>query len=523
MLRLPSWFDEVDEGAAHQVPPQMTTDQILLTASVLAPVGTALSLPLLGRLGEPVRNGAALVAVLVSFGCALALLPLVQAGETATLSAGGVSLLHADRLAVFMALVSALLGALILVYSFGYMAGLPHRGEYYVVVVLFLGAMMGLVFARSLLVLYACWEVTAIACWRLIGFSRDRRSVLRADKAFLLTAFGAVVMLLGFVEVHAQAGTFDLGRLQGVALSPLATALILVGLFSKSATLPLHAWLPDAGVAPSPATALLHAAVLVKIGVYAYARLFGATFVIDPVFHEVVPWIAAVSALVAGGAALLENDLKRVIAYSTVSQIGFIFLGLSVGNAEAAQGALLFILMHAIAKGGLFLCAGVVEHAVHTKDLRKLGGLGRRLPVTAVAFALCALSVMGLPPFGGFFSKHLVIAGALAAGRLPVALVFVVGSALTLLYLLRLFTAVFLGEAGEAVRRHPVHEGRGPMIATVAVLGALSLASGLFVRYPSALAGSAAHALGQPSSDATAAQAPSSPAAPHPALARFAP
>jgi NADH:ubiquinone oxidoreductase subunit 5 (subunit L)/multisubunit Na+/H+ antiporter MnhA subunit len=469
----------------------MSSPESLLAAAVAVPLAGSLALPLAGRLGRGVREAAALALVVASLACAAALLPLVLGGGTATVSAAGLALLHADRLAVYMALVSLSLGAVIVVYSFGYVAGLAHRGEYYLMVVLFLGAMMGLVFARHLLVLYACWELTAVACWRLIGFFRDPACVARAEKAFLLTAFGAVVMLVGFLDVYARSGTMDLGALRGTPLPPLAAGLILVGLFSKSATLPLHAWLPDAGVAPSPVTALLHAAVLVKIGVYVYARLFGATFAVDPSISAVVPWIAAASALVAGGAALVEDDLKRIIAYSTVSQIAFIFLGLSAGSTKATEGALLFILMHAIAKGGLFLCAGIVEHATDTKDLRRLGGLARRMPVTAGAFALCAFSVMGLPPFGGFFSKHLVVSGAFEAGRVPVALVFMLGSVLTLLYLARAFDRVFLGPPGEAVREH-VHEGTRSMVGSVALLALLSLGSGLCSRWPAAYAAAVA-------------------------------
>jgi NADH:ubiquinone oxidoreductase subunit 5 (subunit L)/multisubunit Na+/H+ antiporter MnhA subunit len=466
----------------------MSLEPILLAAAVAVPTLGALALPALGRLSARVRQIAVVALAAVPFLCAAGLVPAALAGAPVTVHAGGIPLLHADALAVFVALASGLLGALIVVYSLGYLAGAEHRGEYDFMVVLFLGAMMGLVFARNLLVLYACWEVTAIACWRLIGFYRERAFVLRADKAFLVTGLGAVTMLLGFVAVYAEAGTLDLVLLRGTPISNLAVGLVLVGLLSKSATLPFHAWLPDAGVAPAPVTALLHAAVLVKIGVYTYARLFNATFVVDPVWSEIVPWIAAASALVAGGAALLESDLKRIIAYSTVSQLGFIFLGFSVGGELASGGALLFILVHAIAKGGLFLCAGVIEHGTHTKDVRRLGGLARAMPVTAVSFALCAFSVMGLPPFGGFFAKHLVLSGAVAAGGLPVTLVFVAGSVLTVAYLLRVFAAVFLGPPGEAVRGHAVHEGSPAMVAVVAVLAALSLASGLLVRWPLELA-----------------------------------
>jgi NADH:ubiquinone oxidoreductase subunit 5 (subunit L)/multisubunit Na+/H+ antiporter MnhA subunit len=481
----------------------MSTDQLLLATALAVPLLGSLALPLLGRVSEAARDAAALACVVVPLACVAALLPGVAGGATTTLAVGGLDLFHADRLATGMALVSLLVGAVIVFYSWGYIAHYGHRDEYYFMVVLFLGAMLGLVFSRHLLGLYLFWEITAIACWRLIGFFREPEHVRRADKAFLVTVFGAVTMLLGFVAVHAEAGTFDLGALHGRRVSDLAVGLMLVGILSKSATLPLHTWLPDAGVAPSPVTALLHAAVLVKIGVYVFARLLVATFDIGAIWHEVVPVIAAVSALVSAGAALVSTDLKRIIAYSTVSQLGFILLGLSVDSPMAVGGGLLYILMHSIAKGGLFLCAGIVEHQTHTKDLRKLGGLARTMPVTAASFALCALSVMGIPPFGGFFAKYLVIGGAFDGGQVAVGLTFVAGSFLTLLYLSRAFSAVFLGEpaAGEAAGErvaageaaggarpaHPAREGTRGMVASVAALAALSLASGLLVRWPVAL------------------------------------
>jgi NADH:ubiquinone oxidoreductase subunit 5 (subunit L)/multisubunit Na+/H+ antiporter MnhA subunit len=461
---------------------------------VLLPLAGAILLPAAARASERARDALAVALAALALGAAGALLPAVLAGETPSVAVAGVELLRADRLAVLMAVVSLSLGTAIAVYATGYLAGQAHRTEYHLVVSLFLGAMMALVFARNLLVLYAAWEVTAFACWRLIAFFRGREQVVRADKAFLVTAAGAVLMLLGFVALGSEAGTFDLVALRGTAVPPLATGLVLAGLLSKSATLPLHSWLPDAGVAPSPVTALLHAAVLVKIGVYVYARLFGATLIPDPGWAAAVPWIAAASALVAGAAALLEHDLKRIIAYSTVAQLGFVFLGLSAGGATAAGGALLLVAVHAVAKGGLFLCAGVVEHAAHTKDVRRLGGLARHLPVTAAAFALCALSVMGLPPFGGFFAKHVVLAAAFERSA-ALGLAFTAASALTVLYLLRAFALVFLGAEGEAVRGRAVHEGTPVMVGTVALLGAGALAAGLGVAGLAALAEAAARDL----------------------------
>ncbi len=468
----------------------------ILALTVGAPLLGSLLLPLIGRWSERARNGLALACVLIALSGAAALIPAVAAGQRISVTLAGHSLFYADPLAVFMALVSALVGAIIVIYSFGYISHYPWRNEYYFMTVLFLGAMMGLVFTKHLLVLYLCWEITAIACWRLIGFFRKKNYVLKADKAFLVTVFGALLMLLGFIMIYQQTGSFDLGQiqqtLQGQPIANIAVLLILFGILSKSATVPLHTWLPDAGVAPAPVTALLHAAVLVKIGVYVYARLFLAGLVIAPAWHTIVPAVAAISALIAAGAALIETNLKRLIAYSTISQIGFIFLGLAINNEIGIAGGLLYILMHGIAKGGLFLCAGIVEQKTGSKDITRMGGLIQSMPVTAIAFLLCAFSVMGIPPLGGFFSKYLVLAGALNSGQIAIALVFLIGAILTIVYLFRAFALVFLGEPKLAGALQPA-EGSPTMVFSVALLGALALLSGLCINFPAQFAQTVVH------------------------------
>jgi NADH:ubiquinone oxidoreductase subunit 5 (subunit L)/multisubunit Na+/H+ antiporter MnhA subunit len=296
-------------------------------------------------------------------------------------------------------------------------------------------------------------------------------------------------MLVGFLAVYGETGTFDLGVIHKANISNVAVLLILFGILSKSATLPLHTWLPDAGVAPSPVTALLHAAVLVKIGVYVYARLFLVSMSIDEVWQTVVPIIAAASALISAGAALIDTDMKRIIAFSTISQIGFIFLGLAVNNEVAIAGGLLYILMHGLAKGGLFLCAGIVEQNTKTKDITQMGGLFKTMPVTAVAFLFCAFSVMGIPPFGGFFSKYLVISGALKGGHLYITIAFILGAFLTIIYLFRLVTMIFMGE----LRIPQAREGSLSMLISVVILAVLSLAAGIFINFPSEFVQSTVH------------------------------
>jgi NADH:ubiquinone oxidoreductase subunit 5 (subunit L)/multisubunit Na+/H+ antiporter MnhA subunit len=454
---------------------------VLLT--ILVPIVGSLTLPLAGLLSARLRSVWAVV-----LGAATAALPWALVGgslrgePTVVRHALGLGLdfiLIIDPLAVFMAIVSSFIGFLIVLYSLGYVHHDENQNEYYLMVILFIGSMMGLVFSGSLVFMYLFWEIIAIACWRLIGFYRKPDYVVKADKAFLVTFFGAVVMLLGFIQIYGSTQTFDITAMRGTVIPGSAVLLILFGLFSKSATVPLHTWLPDAGVAPTTVTALLHAAVLVKIGVYAYARLFLATFVLPEGWQTAIPIIVMVSSLVAAGAAMIETDLKRILAYSTVSQIGYIFLGFSVADPAGISGSLLFILMHGLAKGGLFLCAGIVIHATHKRDIRELGGLIKTMPVTAVAFLACALSVIGIPPFGGFFSKFLVIMGTVRAGQVWVAAAGLFTAVLTMVYLLKVFSLVFLGEAKAAAP-----EGTKIMVFVVAALAILSLLAGLFVSVP---------------------------------------
>ena len=458
--------------------------KLILSLIVFVPIAGAFVLPILTSISKNVRNIAALLLVSTSVILSFVILPRSISSTPLQFNINFPLNFNfgflGDGLAVFMAIVSALIGAIIVFYSFGYISHYKNQTEYYLMVVLFIGSMMGIVYSTNLIFLFIFWEISSICSWRLIGFYREKEYVIKADKAFLVTVFGALLMLIGFILIYFQTGTFDLIKLRGTKIPDIAVLLILFGIFSKSATLPLHTWLPDAGVAPSPVTSLLHAAVLVKIGVYVFARLFLVTFDISFFWHTVIPIAAAASALVSAGAALIETDLKRLIAYSTVSQIAFIFLGLSTGSIIGATGALLYILMHGLAKGGLFLCAGIVEQNTKTKDITKLGGLISTMPITAITFAICAFSVMGIPPLGGFFSKVMVINGAVDAKEPWIALTFVFGAILTIIYMLRVFIKVFFGE-----NKFPdIKEGSFTMVFSVVVLAALSILGGILINYP---------------------------------------
>ncbi len=463
--------------------------RLLLLLVVLIPCIGAFVLPFLGRISTGLRNLVSLALAVIPLLLVIVILPAVAAGGPVRFSTDFNNIynftLYADGLAVFMAIVSALISSIIIFYSFGYISHYENQNEYYLMVLLFLGGMLGLIFSQNLIFLYLFWEITAITSWRLIGFFREKQHVIRADKAFLVTMLGSLLMLIAFISIYQQTGSFDLQVIKDTLgpnhLSNLAVILILAGILSKSATLPFHTWLPDAGVAPSPVTALLHAALLVKIGVYVFARLFIATFTVDEFWHTAIPIIAGASALVSAGAAMIDTDLKRIIAYSTVSQIGFIFLGLSIGNEIGVVGALLYILMHGLAKGGLFLCAGIVEQNTKIKNITQLGGLIKTMPITAISFLFCVFSVMGIPPFGGFFSKYMVMTSTIRAGDLTIMFVFLLGAVMTIVYLFRVFNLVFLGEA----KTQPVREGSPVMVISVASLAVLSLAAGFLVAWPS--------------------------------------
>lgn len=458
-----------------------------LLATILAPIIGAFTVPLLGLASKPGRNAWAVILGLATTFFALTLLPAAFSGEThvfeRAIGLGIDAVFVVDGLSVFMAIASALVSTMIIIYSLGYIKEFNYQQEYFLMVVLFLGSMMGLVFSANLILMFVFWEITGICSWRLIGFFRDRETVIKADKAFLVTAGGAVFMLLGFALVYVKTGTFNMLEMRGFPIGGLAVALITMGIFAKSATLPFHTWLPDAGVAPTPVTALLHAAVLVKIGVYAFARIFNYTFVIPGDWQTYLMVLGLISAMVSASAALIETNIKRILALSTVSQIGYIFMGLAAFNTVGVAGALLFILMHGLAKGGLFLAAGVIEHGAGTKDITRMGGLIKAMPITAVAFIMCIFSIVGVPPFGGFFSKFMVIQGVIKSNNIAIGSLAIFTAVLTLVYLMRLFTLVFLGEA----RDHSIHahkEGTPAMVWVVAALAVFSLAAGILVKYP---------------------------------------
>jgi NADH-quinone oxidoreductase subunit L len=394
-----------------------------------------------------------------------------------------------DPLSVFMMLVVAGVGFLILSYAVGYMKGDDEERRYHAYKALFVFSMLLLVQAGNLLFLLAGWGMVGLSSYLLINFWHERRSAVQAGKkAFIINAFGDATFAIALFLLIQQTGQLDFFWLgEGAAdpgLSQTQATIIALGLLggavAKSAQIPLHTWLPDAMEGPTPVSALIHAATMVTAGVYLIART-GFLFELAPDVLHTAAVLGGVTLLAAGLIALVQTDIKRVIAYSTMSQIGYMFLGVGLG----AYGVGMFHLMtHAFFKALLFMAAGIVIHALSgEQDIRKMGGLGRELPRTAAVFLIGTLSLAAIPPFSGFFSKDAILAEALAGGTLGVILFVmgIVGSFLTAMYAFRLLFVVFRGKKSDLVQHH-LHKERfeGPvsMMWPVAILAVLATFGG---------------------------------------------
>ncbi|MGH2933739.1 MAG: NADH-quinone oxidoreductase subunit L, partial [Gaiellaceae bacterium] len=387
-----------------------------------------------------------------------------------------------DPLSTMMMLIVAGVGGLIVLYSIGYMDGDDEERRYFAYMSLFVFSMLMLVEGGNLLLLLVGWGLVGLSSYLLIGFWHERPSaVAAAKKAFIMNAFGDATMALAFFVLIFHSGSLEFGTSFEVAgtLSPTAINLVALGLLggaaAKSAQIPLHTWLPDAMEGPTPVSALIHAATMVTAGVYLIARTH-PIFEQAPTVELIAAGMGALTLLVAGLIALVQTDIKRVIAYSTMSQIGYMFVGVGVG---AYANGMFHLMTHAFFKALLFLAAGVVIHALAgEQDIRKMRGIGELMPWTRWAFLAGALALVGLPPFSGFFSKDSIIAAALHDHWYGVilALAGLAGAFLTGLYTFRLYFIVFPGEPSGFVREHHhADDGKeGPLTMLVPV-GALTV------------------------------------------------
>jgi len=332
-----------------------------------------------------------------------------------------------DGLSLTFGLMIAIIGGITLHYAGGYLRGHRHLGRFYSFVLFFLASMLGMVWSENLILLFVFWELTSVASYLLIGFDHEREGARKAAlQALLVTGLGGAALLAGFLLIASIAGSGDIEALiqnpsavRESGVFGLILLLVMLGAFTKSAQFPFHFWLPGAMAAPTPVSALLHSATMVKAGVYLLARL-------TPVLGDSIPWTTALTwtgaatMVIAAIAAYVQQDLKRILAYSTVSVLGALTMLVGIGTPMALKAAAAYMLAHAMYKASLFLAAGAVDHATGTRDVRRLGGLARLMPAVAAAAGLAGLSKAGLLPAFGFVAKEAMLEAGLQAPAMAI-------------------------------------------------------------------------------------------------------
>jgi len=347
---------------------------------------------------------------------------------------------------LFFTAIFVFIGLMALLYSLTRIKGdRTHLAEYYIFLIVMVGAGLGVVFARDLLLIFVFWELATISLWRLVSYFRNIDGVNAGLWALYINFAAAAVMLVGLVLIQVEQGSWSLNELTGKALPVFTAILVLIGIVAKSATLPLYIWLPRAyRQAPAPVCALL-SGVAENLGLVLFLKLFVLTVKVPESFFLMGAILAVGSSLIAGGVALTTKTIRETLAYSTVGQLGFILLGFVVAGYYGVMGGLLYVLAHAVAKAGLFFTAGVVEDSRGTGELDKLGGFAHISPALAGAAGVLTLSIMGLPPTLGFFAKMGVIIGAVQKNLL-LGIGALIAALFTMFYLSRLYARIFLGK-----------------------------------------------------------------------------
>ena len=397
-----------------------------------------------------------------------------------------------DPISVMMLVVISTVSLMVHLYSFGYMKGEKGFQRYYAFLSLFTMSMLGLVVATNIFQMYLFWELVGVSSYLLIGFYYTKPSAVAASKkAFIVTRFADLGFLIGILLYGYYGGTFaftpDSMTLLtgGAAMLPLALGLMFVGGAGKSAMFPLHIWLPDAMEGPTPVSALIHAATMVVAGVYLVARMFPLFIAYAPQVLELIGWIGAFTAFFAASIACVQTDIKRVLAFSTISQIGFMIVALGVctdmNPHEGGLGymaSMFHLFTHAMFKALLFLGAGSIIHAVHSNEMSAMGGLRKYMPVTHITFLIACLAIAGIPPFSGFFSKDEILAACFHYSPV-MGWVMTVIAAMTAFYMFRLYYGIFWGKENKELHAHHTpHESPLVMTFPLIFLAAVTCVAG---------------------------------------------
>ncbi|MGG1634333.1 Na+/H+ antiporter subunit A [Paenibacillus sp. NRS-1760] len=491
----------------------------LLSVIIILPFIMAAISPLLRKLLHGLHTGWIILPLpILLFSYFLWKIPAIQSGETITAtipwipSLGVNFTVYLDGLGLLFALLITGIGALVVLYSIYYLDKNKEAiTSFYVYLLLFMGAMLGVVLSDNLIVLYGFWELTSISSFLLIAFWNHReKSRYGALKSMLITVFGGLSMLAGFVLLYVMSGTFSIREiigsvdtLSGHVLFLPAMLLILVGAFTKSAQFPFHIWLPDAMEAPTPVSAYLHSATMVKAGLYLVAR-FSPIFSGESAWFWLVSFFGLVTMIYGSFRAMKQTDLKSLLAFSTISQLGLLMSLFGLGSAaafytggtdslfyaKATMAAIFHLINHAVFKGALFMVVGIVDHETGTRDIRKLGGLMALMPITFSIALIGAFSMAGLPPFNGFLSKEMFFTAALNIRQLDffnvsfmlaiIPVIAWVASIFTFVYSMILLFRTFMGPAQfEKLAKKP-HEAPLGMLISPVILASLAVVIGLF-------------------------------------------
>jgi NADH-quinone oxidoreductase subunit L len=465
----------------------------------LLPLISCLFVPVVARIGGKAKEYYTVVISLITTILALSLIPDVISSSgvlpipsVTWISSSGINAgVFIDPLSVLFAVLISFFGLIISIYSLGYMKGEEGLTRYYFFLLLFIGSMIGLVVSDNFLQLFIFWEMVGLCSYSLISFWYKRPEAIRAGaKVFLMTRIGDICLLgaigILFVSLGSFSFRYAIANIGNIPLQNLAAIafLTLGGAIAKSAQLPLHTWLYGAMEAPTSVSALLHAATMVKAGIYLIARFI---FIVGPLVATIPYWLPTVAsigvltAFVGATLALYTSDIKGVLAYSTVSQLGFMMAALGTATSASSLGwfaSLFHMMSHAFFEGLGFLIAGGIIHALGTRDMRLMGGLRKAMPVAFGLTIIMILTTSGLPPFAAFFSKGSVITSISETGNLWQTILIYATTAITFAYSLRFFTLVFMGKKSEHVEKLHVHEAPRVMLAPAVALAVLCVAWG---------------------------------------------
>ena len=508
----------------------MQYDAIAGWAVWVLPLISSCFVPVVAKLGDKIRNYFVIAIMAVTAGLAFSLVPSVWFGNGQPITSSinwipGINSINAgvyiDPLSVLFVCLVGFFGLIIAVYSWGYMKGEEGLTRYYYLIMLFIGSMAGLVISDNLLQLFIFWEMVGLCSYALVAFWYKRPESINAGvKVFIMTRIGDISLLAAIGILYAgpiingqgPLYTFSftgiINALAAAAKTPgalntpllaLVFFLVLGGAIAKSAQFPLFTWLYSAMEAPTSVSALLHAATMVKAGIYLLARFIliatvAAPLIIalQPYWFPTVAWLGVITAFIGATLALTTTDIKGVLAYSTVSQIGFMMAGLGAAVSGAASAgwfaALFHMVSHAFFEGLGFLIAGGIIHAIGTRDMRLMGGLRKAMPVSFILMGIMIITTSGLPPFASFFSKGLIISSVTAISAVSLtnastiqAIILYITAAITFAYCIRMFSLVFMGKESEHLQKQHVHESPKVMLIPAAILTGLCVIWGLSI------------------------------------------